>query len=79
MHIHFSFWLNYVQVVAIMILQDNGNQAILYETILFSQTIIQFVQFQQYPSELFLLFNPRSDLGSHLSSGCHDDIVSPLI
>ena len=75
----FFFWLNYVQVVAIMILQDNGNQAILGETILLSQTVIQFVQFQQYSSELVLLFNPRSDLGSHLSSSCHDDIVSPLI
>lgn len=53
------FWLNYVQVVTIMILQDNGNQAILYETILLSQTIVQFVQFQRYPSVLFLLFKSK--------------------
>lgn len=59
MHVHFFFWLNYVQVVAIMILQDNGNQAILYETILLSQTIVQFVQFQRYPSVLFLLFKSK--------------------
>ena len=55
----FFFLLNCVQVVAIMILQDNGNQAILYEAILLSQTIMQFVQFQQYPSELFPLFKSK--------------------
>lgn len=60
MHVHFFFFLlNYVQVVAIMILQDNENQAILYEAILLSQTITQFVQFQRYPSELFPLFKSK--------------------
>ena len=44
---------------AYLILQNNGNQAILYEAILLSQTIMQFVQFQRYPSELFLLFKSK--------------------
>ena len=65
MHVHFCFLLNCVWVVAIMILQDNENQAILYETILLSQTVIQFVQFSDSLQSYFHFLNPRSDLGSH--------------